>query len=273
MKIRLLCLLLCGLFPLLSNAQEKNGIAWPDNETVRMTSTMLGIGHRNLLDTYLSPEEYTGTEFRVLRENMRNTRLLDGRVSVQHLLQGNLAYLRTNSEEGKDLAGRFTWDVNWRYNWQLLPWLRLQAGPGWRTLCGFTYNMRNGNNPAQALLAGNLNISASAICRLHLLGRDIAVRYQADMPLLGVRFSPNYGQSYYEIFSLGHADHNVCLTHPFQAFTLNQLLTADIPLWGACIRLGYLCGIEQSVVNNLKQHDWSNLFIIGYVKQFQLIKY
>ena len=85
-------------------------------------------------------------------------------------------------------------------------------------------------------------------------------------------FSPNYTQSYYEIFSLGQYDHNVCVTTPVQAFNLNLMLSLDLPVGTHVVRVGYQCGIRQSHVNHLKTHDWTHTFLVGYVKTFQLVK-
>ena len=37
-------------------------------------ATMYGVGFTNVFDTYLSPQEYKGIDFRISRESMRMTR-------------------------------------------------------------------------------------------------------------------------------------------------------------------------------------------------------
>ena len=55
-------------------------------------ATMYGIGVTNVFDTYLSPQEYTGIDFRVSRESMRMTRWMDGKLSLQSFFQADLGY-------------------------------------------------------------------------------------------------------------------------------------------------------------------------------------
>lgn len=50
-------------------------------------ATMYGVGYTNVFDTYLSPQEYKGIEFRISRETMRMTTLGDGNVSVQNFFR------------------------------------------------------------------------------------------------------------------------------------------------------------------------------------------
>lgn len=269
--IRLSLFTLFGLFPTVLTAQSSASSDVQPN-TLRTHSTMLGLGYRNSLDTYLSPEEYTGTELRLMRENMRMTKLMDGHVSVQNIMQGNFTYTKTATEDGKELGGLFDWNITWHYHLQPLPQLTLMAGVGPGFHCGFVYNTRNGNNPAQARLSTEVNLSAMAIWKVPLARQTLTLRYQVDIPTVGLMFSPNYGQSYYEIFSLGHYDHNVCFTNLFQAFSCHHLLTADYPFKWGTMRIGYLGSARQFQVNNLKQHDWSHLFLIGYVKHFRLVK-
>lgn len=233
---------------------------------------MFGIGGTNRLETYLSPLEYTGPEVRFMRESIRMTRMWGGRVSTQQFYESNFSYSKNPTKDSEYLSGDIDWRIGWHYNWTPLPALRLMAGLQTGLSCGFVYNTSNGNNPAQGKLSTNIAASGMAIYRFNWLRRRFSVRYQFDMPLAGLMFSPNYGQSYYEIFSLGHYDRNVCFTWPGNAPCFSQLLTVDVPIGSGTLRLGYRCDIRQSHVNNLKSHTWSNLFMIGFVKHFRLVK-
>lgn len=233
---------------------------------------MFGIGGTNRLETYLSPLEYTGPEVRFMRESIRMTRIWGGRVSTQQFYEGNFSYSKNPTKDSEYLSGDIDWRIGWHYNWTPLPALRLMAGLQTGLSCGFVYNTSNGNNPAQGKLSTNIAASGMAIYRFNWLRRRFSVRYQFDMPLAGLMFSPNYGQSYYEIFSLGHYDRNVCFTWPGNVPCFSQLLTVDVPIGSGTLRLGYRCDIRQSHVNNLKSHTWSNLFMVGFVKHFRLVK-
>ena len=71
---KILLLLLSLFLGLSSQAQEDSLQA---NRYV-MRATLYGAGFTNILDTYLSPMEYTGPEIRILRESMRMTKLMNG---------------------------------------------------------------------------------------------------------------------------------------------------------------------------------------------------
>lgn len=84
------------------------------------------------------------------------------------------------------------------------------------------------------------------------------------MPLVGIAFSPNYGQSYYEIFSRGNYDHNVVFVSPLSGPQLHQMLTLDVRLWRTTLTVGYLCDILQMEANDLKYHQYSHGILIGW---------
>lgn len=267
MKKTLLLLLFLPL-SLLSQAQEDSLQA---NRYV-MRATLYGAGFTNILDTYLSPMEYTGPEIRILRESMRMTKLMEGKVSVQSLFQANLSMAKNRAETSNEMAGMVNWNYALHYQFRLTESLKILVGPMLDLNGGFIYNMRNSNNPAQAKAYINLATSGMMIYRFKIGNYPFVARYQANLPIIGVMFSPEYGQSYYEIFSLKHGGKNVLFTSLHNQPSLRQLATLDFPIWSINMRFGYLCDIQQAKVNQLKSHTWSHSFMIGFVKNFYLLK-
>lgn len=265
MKRPLLILLfacLAGILP----AQE-------DTKRPITRSTMYGAGVVNLYDTYLSPSEYTGVQAKVLRESTRMTRWFDGNVSRQTLFQGHIGIAENPAETASELAGMVNWNYALHYNFSLMDGrLRLLAGPMVQLHGGFLYNTRNGNNPAQAKLYANLAASGMAVYHIPWKRMPVTLRYQVDTPLLGLMFSPTYGQSYYEIFSLGHTDGIVHFTSLHNQPSLRHWLTADLAFRPFTLRLGYMADMQQSRVGELRTHDYSHSFMVGLVKKLLLVK-
>lgn len=231
---------------------------------------MVGIGATNILDTYLSSEKYRGTELRFISHTTRQT---DGRQwSRQIVHQGDLAVADNRAGKGGELAGMYNFQYAWHRNWSFLAnRLHVKAGVMADANIGFIYNTRNGNNPAQARAYFNVSPSVAAAYNFSLWDKPFSVRYEANAPLFGIMFSPNYGQSYYEIFSRGNYDHNIVPTTPANAPSFRQMLTLDFPLMKSTVRLGYAGDFQQASVNNLKSHIYTHAFVIGIVKRFKLI--
>lgn len=234
-------------------------------------SQMIGTGAVNILDTYLSPEKYNGTELRYISHTIRERK---GRKWSRMLVhQGSMAYADNRSGNGNEIAGAYTFSYGVHYNWNLMGGqLNLKAGAQADANVGFLYNTRNSNNPAQARLSLNISPSVAATYRFRLWNRPFAVHYEASAPLFGVMFSPNYGQSYYEIFTQGNYDHNVVPTTVASTPSLRQMFTLDFTLGRTTLRTGWLGDFRQTKVNNLKYHSYSNMLVIGIVRHFSITK-
>ena len=137
----------------------------------------------------------------------------------------------------------------------------LRAGVQGEFIGGFIYNTRNGNNPAQAIVS----LDAGPLVHAEYSLSKVRLSYEASCPLLGLTFSPAYGQSYYEIFERGDYDHNVVPVTIASMPSLRHTLTADIPFLGVTWRIGYLGDYRQQDVNHLKRHIYTSAFMVGIV--------
>lgn len=262
-------LLLIGIFSVISTEAQNDSL---QPRGVIDRCHLYGVGVTNTLDTYLSPENYTGIEVRFMGETTRTTRLGHGRISQYQLSMGNISSMNYRDGNGSEIAGMYTYNIGWHYNWMLCDGrLRLQAGGLFDFNIGFIYNTRNSNNPAQGKLYLNIAPSFIASYKFTLWNRPFSVRYLLNIPVAGVMFSPNYGQSYYEIFSEGNYDHNVVPTTFICSPSLRNMLSLDFNIGHNTFRIGYMGDFQQSHVNNLKSHTWSHLLMIGFVKRFKIL--
>ena len=227
--------------------------------TKEVTHTeMVAIGSTDLLDTYLSPEKYKGSEIRYISHTIRD--IPGDRWQQQIIHQGSIAMADDRAEDGNLMGGLYTLDYALQRS--LHPgdgrW-ELRVGGMANFNLGVLYNSRNQNNPAQLKLSMQLGPAAAITRAFRLFGKEWRARYEVELPLLGLMFRPNYGQSYYEIFTRGDYDHNAVVTTPF-------------PLWKVTWRVGYLGDYQQAEVNHLKQHAYTHALLLGWVKEFKVTR-
>ena len=263
----------CILFALCTRLQAQT----TDTDSLQIhryvtRATMYGVGFTNVFDTYLSPQEYKGIDFRVSRETIRMTKLFDGNVSVQNFFQADIGYTHNRVDNNNTFSGLVNWNYGLHYQFRLTENFKLLAGGLIDANGGFVYNLRNTNNPASARAYINLDASGMAIWDLRIKNYPISLRYQVNLPFAGIMFSPNYGQSYYEIFTLGNWNGVINFTSLHNQPSLRQMLTVDFPVGRAKMRLAYLWDAQQSKVNDIKTHTYSHVFMVGFVKELFLIR-
>ena len=240
--------------------------------TANAQTHLFGVGPAHLLDTYLSQEKFKGTGLTYL--HIREPQIKEGKHwhnIIQHEIDLSKANDRSHSISMLEGDYNFYWGRYRRF--ALLGdestdlRLHLDAGGLVNANLGFIYAMLNTNNPAQMRLGMNLMPSAFATFGFPLFRQRFSLRYEVEAQLLGLVFSPNYGQSYYEIFSRGNYDHNIVPTTTVSAPNLRQMLTLEWQTgrkWN--LRIGYLGNYQQAAVNNLKQHVYTHRFVIGIAR-------
>lgn len=233
--------------------------------TTTLRSHYISMGYTDMLDTYLSPESYCGLELRYTYD--REMKMRKPRWTVYDQIEMQLQGGRNRADNANTLGGMLRVRSGALYQWQLLDdRLTLRAGGGADIELGFLYNTRNQNNPAQLRLAINIEPRVQASYRFHIKGKTYYLRYDAMVPLLGVRFSPNYGQSYYEIFTRGNYDHNIVPTTIIATPSLRQQLTVDFYVGPMQMSIGYLGDYQQADINQLKSHSYSHMVVLGFRK-------
>lgn len=260
---RALTLLLC-LVTLTAHGQTDSTHCSQQREVKR--ATLLAVGHTQLLDTYLSQEEMEGTEVRFLSHTLKDKPQRPFSRLTNHQLIASTA--RARGEGSTLLTALYTLHHGLLWRKKLLPQLTMRLGLQAEATIGVMYNTSNSNNPAQARLS--LAVAPAALFRWQVLeGKTpLALQYEASSPLLGLAFSPNYGQSYYEIFSKGDYDHNIVLTSPINAPQWQHTLTADWTFKGVTLRVGYLGDVRQWKANGLKYHHYTHAIVLGWVHHF-----
>lgn len=241
------------------------------NAKVITNTRLIGVGSRYVLDTYLSNEKYEGTDFRYVSHTLRQRE--EGHWARLIVHQGSVSTLRNRADNGNEIGGDYKFSYGLLYEWKILGnEICIKAGGMLDVNAGFLYNTRNSNNPAQARFNVDIAPVAIATYRFAVAKIPLAMNYEISSPLCGLMFSPNYGQSYYEIFSEGNYDHNIVPTTFISTPSLRHLFTIDFNIGKTIVRLGYQGDFRQAKVNNLKYHSWSNMFVLGITRSFKIVK-
>ncbi len=263
-NVLLLLFLLFSSYPCMAQKDETG----PSPVGLVYQSTSLGLGRISVYDTYLSPLEYKGTTFGLQYEQIKMTGMMNGRISAQHLFNLDFGYARNEAETASDYTGLidYAYGLHYRFN-PLIPRLQLFAGCQADGMLGFVYNSRNGNNPATGKFHLNLNLSGIAAYSFSIGSQPVRLRYQVNLPLAGVMFSPHFGQSYYEI-GLGDDENLFHLVSFGNQTSMRNVFSVEIPFSSVMLRLSYMNTVYETDINNLQTRIHSNSFYIGFSKEF-----
>lgn len=263
--------LLCAPFTLCAQQLANDSIV-PERIVVKCAS--YGITYMNNLDTYLSGYNHTGRGLYYSNEKFRDARTGDYRWKYQTLLTANTGI--TTLHDNTQLAGMVNYSWSGFHPFKINSRLQLLAGAQIQAGGGALYIPTNGNNLVSVKLRTALAATGAAIYHIPTKRGDYVLRAQADVPLAGVMFAPEFGQSYYEIFGLQQYSRTVAFSHPFNSPSVRGIFSVDIPIaWrllNTTVRLTYTADIFQSDINQIRTHLYNHAFTVGVVKTIYKVK-
>ncbi|MDR2683695.1 MAG: DUF3316 domain-containing protein [Dysgonamonadaceae bacterium] len=233
-------------------------------------SLSVGVGNTMAYDSYLSPLKYSGTGISLMGEQMKTTRLWQGRIVSQHLLHLDFADMENPSGSAISYMGTLEYDYGLFYRWNPIGKIRLYTGVQADLLAGVIYNSRNTNNPANAKANVNLNVSAMAVYAFQIIRQPILLRSQVNLPVVGALFSPEFGQSYYEI-GLGDESPLIYWAAWHNRVALRSLFSLEVPLNQGTLRISYANRLYQTQVNDLKTKIVSGTVYVGVSSFFHVV--
>ncbi len=225
---------------------------------------MLGIGGTNLLDTYLSPLRYHGIamdlsgQWSKMLPWMRNTWVMrfDGGIGLGSAMNPSRTARMLEAD------ARFAWGVAWSHRFTCK--LRVTVGMSADLGAGILYLSRNSNNPASVKARAGVSLTASASFPFKLGRVPVLVSDEVKLPSLGLFFSPEYGETYYEIWLGNHKGLAHCGWWG-NNFGIDNLLAFDLDIGPSALRLGYRYRLDSSWVCGLNTQLHRHLFVIGWI--------
>ncbi|MFA6642874.1 MAG: DUF3316 domain-containing protein [Bacteroidales bacterium] len=222
-------------------------------------STLIGIGKAYLEDSYLSPIKYEGIAISLLHDRIKASRKYGSNILIQNQFRIQTAITKNPTLSSSEYWGNLNYHLNIFYPLIDSGKLRLYGGGGTEALFGGIYNVRNTNNPGSLKTYVNLNLSSMVLYKL----RNLSLRWQLSTPFAGMFFSPEYGHSYYEIFTLGNDKGTVHFGSFHNQLALRSYFTVDIPFKNLTIRTGYLWDYYATDVNELITRTNAHQFMLG----------
>jgi hypothetical protein len=261
-KKQILCFFL-SMTSLLCHSQEGDKIP------LTYQSSLIGVGKTSVYDTYLSPLSYSGTNIGLIHEKLNPTGLAGKRIYTQHLFHLEIAETQNPSGTATQYEGtaEYAFGLFHRFN----PSNKIQffAGVQADALFGLIYNTRNGNNPVSAKFNLNLSLSGMAVYKFRIQQQPIQLRYQVSIPVVGALFTPDFGQSYYEI-GKGDTDNLIHYASLHNQRIVRNLFSVELPFRTCTLRLAYMHWLYETQINSLDTRIVSNSFFIGFSKNFYI---
>lgn len=266
MKQCLRNLLLFVLFMLAmpAYAQDSSEVAKSKLARPVLSSFMIDFGKASVLDTYLSPLRYRGLNARLEYERMQAMKFNPEKWIMQY--EAGIDYSPAKNPAGSRLFHTLMADFKWGMmnRWKNLPFrgLQLYAGSSTQFRGGAIYAPSNSNNVVSVKMGWNVAFSGMVVYNMCIGKMPLTFRYQVTLPLVGVTYSLDYGENYFEMYEGNHSG-LVHFAWIGNCFGITNFVTADMHLGCTTLRLGYRNVVETSWLNNLNTQMFRNSFVLG----------
>lgn len=231
---------------------------------------MVDAGYASVHDSYLTPITYEGLDLAMTYEAMRPTRFSPDKWLWQLQVGADYNHVENDARNNHldKLLGDISFDMQRQWKGVIARRMNLSVGPMTHVRAGIIYNPVNSNNMVSVRAQWNVGVTGMATYNTRLWRKSITLRYQAQLPVAGVFFAPEYDESYYEIY-LGNHRNLAHLGWWGNRIDMTNYVGADLHLGKTTLRLGYRMRLEHWSVNNLKVHDVSHSLVLGIGTSFQ----
>lgn len=253
--ILLIITLLGGIKP----AYSQDSIPRPVASLIRLET-----GATNARSTYLSPLRYSGTLWGISGEWSKSFQKNPDHVVMTFEGGADFRTMLNPPETARMLGidARFLWGMAYRLR---LPHnLQITAGGMFDIDGGVLYLPRNGNNPVTVLASCGLDLDASLSWRFKIGRIPFILSDRVRIPTLGAFFSPQYGETYYEIYLGNHSGLAHCGWWG-NNFGVGNMLSLKIDLGRTAMEIGYRYSYRSYYANHIVTRVASNSFVIGVI--------
>lgn len=236
--------------------------------SITTSSWTVGYGHISLLDQYLSPLVYSGSVFRGDYQSMHYLSLSSTRLSLQWTMMTSIGMEHNPALTNSIFYFSLQPGVGVHYHFRPAPHLKLLVGGIMNLFFANKYSFANGNNPYSADLSTRLNASFIAQYNWHIGKMPLILHYSLTSPVIGGMFVPQYGESYYEIFTLKHLSHTILFTSFANYLALQNSVSADFVLNRCTLRLSFYHDYDKHHGNSLYFETMQTAVSLGTVFNF-----
>ena len=225
---------------------------------------MAGVGHTSSHDSYLSSVSYSGLNVGLAYEHLQATGFAPRRWTRQLSLSATFHNQRNPAANHKSYCVGLGAEWNMMHRWRdvFAPGLNFFAGAGTGIDDMVEYRPSNVNNVVSVHMRWDISAVAMAVYNTRIRRTPVSLRYQVTLPVIGVLYSPQYDESYYEMYvgnrsGLAHFASWGC------RFDISNAVYADFRLGSTILRLGYRNRVYSSFLQNINSRLTVHSFVIG----------